>query len=747
MGSWRWTLATDELFWSDSTFALFGLPKGSNQVNYDLFINLVHPDDREKVEAAIAECVTKLTPYETEHRIMGKNGKVRWMLEKGNVIRDKEGKAKEMYGIVRDITQEKQVEEELKKSKEKYQLLAESGQELISLHALDGTFVYTSPAIRTLLGYSPKLVNDKVKAIDLVHPKDHGKLNVLLKNATKKKGKVVSGRVRLIHKNGHYVWCEMTLKALCAEDGSIQSVRALTRNIENQVAFENRLQETNATLELTLAELKKASQAKEDFLSVMSHEIRTPLNSVIGLSNLLLKRSPRDDQFDLLQTLKGSADNLMHLVTDILDFSKIRAGKVELEIIPFSLSKFLQQLHASFYLLAMDKGLGFSIQADPLIPDVLEGDVTRLNQIFNNLLSNAIKFTRKGHVKLRVEASKVVKNKCTLLFHVEDTGVGIAPEKADIIFQPFSQSGRETSRKYGGTGLGLSIVKSLVDILKGTVSLESVPKKITVFSVKLDFSIPAEAIVPHKNIFPSRRFMYGNLRVLYVEDVESNRFLIENIFTDNGMLCKTAHSGKVALNICRQEVFDVILMDLQMPGMDGYETTLRIRQQEQGKNKRTPILAFTAEPYTEELRKKVVAKGFQEVITKPFNTEILLEKISHFARIQPLNTTSFSFSFYEDIFDSDAARINGFIALLLKELEEVRGYLKVCVQEKNLKNLRDSLHRIRPILRNIQTKEALDLIDVLYAYSEFNEDVGMHCTMLEDLLKSVIGRITKLSYK
>ena len=738
LGSWRLTIDTGQLYWSDSIYKLFNLDK-DRQISFDTFIGSVHEEDREKVMIATQRCLEDGQSYEVEHRIIV-NGQVRWLNEKGSIVRGENNRAEYMFGIVRDVTESKAAAEELLLSKARYQLLAESGHELIALHTLRGHFIYASPALRSLLGYDPNLMADDFNIQQLIHPDDKRKLKLAFTRVLKKEGQASISRIRLRHRNGSYVWCEISLRAVVGDGGEVDSVRSLTKDIEAQVAYESKLSEVNDQLKNTLSELRVASQSKENFLSIMSHEIRTPLNSVIGLSNLLIRSNPREDQLTLVKTLKSSADQLLNLVNDILDFNKIRLGKVELEKSPFSLHEFLGTQYACFKTLAQDKGLEFIVGANPGVPEHLEGDLTRLNQIFTNLISNAIKFTDTGTVRFTVDVVSKSDGNCRVNFSVHDTGIGIVKEKAKQIFEPFTQADADVTKRYGGTGLGLAIVKSLVDLMGGEIGFQSQPHGGTEFNVELDFSILEPG--RFKATSSSRPTLTGlhrdgtrNISVLYVEDVESNRLLIENLLSHYSFECKAVESGEAALIITKQTKFDLILMDIQMPVMDGYQTTDMIRTQIDGKNRSTPIIAFTASPYSESIKSRVERHRIQYVISKPFETDFFLKKVIEFSLGDGHEPSFYSFLFYIEAFSGSQQNLEKIKDLIVKELQQFISSVSRMYEIHNFIEIHKDIHRIRPIISNLRCAELMQAFDSLKTLSDQQSNIGDQIATIIDIAR------------
>lgn len=715
-GNWRWIVGTNDFFLSKSVYSILGIKKQGNKSSLDQFINAVHPEDKKEVADAIKRCMLIGGTFQIEHRVQQKNGQTKWMEERGTTVRNTSGDVIELFGVIREITQEKKIQLELNQSKEQYQLLAESGQELISLHTTDGKFLYASPSLKTLLGVPLSKLPKNTKLSDLVHSDDLNSFSQLITSALNQPQKEFIGRFRYKHKIGHFIPCEQSIKALISDPGQAPTIRSLIRNIEGQISFENQLKETNYQFEIALSALNEASQAKENFLSVMSHEIRTPLNSVIGLSHLLKRRNPREDQIEIVETLKNSADNLMHLVNDILDYNKIRSGKLKIENIEFKLSAILRQLLAAYKPLAQEKEINLTIQIDSEIPDLVKGDSTRLNQIFTNLITNAIKFTKEGFVKVSAALKSLTGNQCNVDFIIEDSGIGIPKEYHQAIFEPFQQSDVDISRKFGGTGLGLSIVKSLTELMSGVIEITSEPGVGSTFIVTIPFELPEHnklaLELPAKKT-PKITQAKSNLHILYVEDVDSNRFLLEQILNDYQLKCTSVSSGKAALKLTAIKKFDLILMDLQMPILDGYATTRKIKNQPNGVNTTTPIVAFTAEAFSAELKLKTTSEGIVYVISKPFDPEKLIEKIISISASKQSPNPEFSLQFYQNLFSENENKFNEIKTAIKSDFLRFQKKINHAWKAKDQDLIRTESHRIRPIARNLSFFKLTSILDKL----------------------------------
>ncbi|MEX2363876.1 MAG: ATP-binding protein, partial [Balneolaceae bacterium] len=371
-------------------------------------------------------------------------------------------------------------------------------------------------------------------------------------------------------------------------------------------------------LEVATGKLEKSTHAKSDFLATMSHEIRTPMNAILGMTHLLKQDSPRKDQLEPINILDFSSKTLLSLIDDILDFSKIEAGKIEFEKIEFELDKLVSVIAETFKITAENKGIDLKIVVPQDTPNLLIGDPARLTQILNNLLSNALKFTEEGEVCLTInvllEAEDVVK----LEFAISDTGIGIDKTRASSIFDSFTQASQNTKRLFGGTGLGLTISKQLVEFQGGEISVESTLGKGSTFFVHLNFDKNKEVASSNFNNAPQAdKVSLTGLKVLMVEDNLVNQKVMQHFLERWNIEMVVVDNGEQAVEAVKSDTFDLVLMDLQMPLMDGYEATEKIRMLEDPSKRKIPIIALTAAAL-KEIREKVYASGMNDFVTKPF---------------------------------------------------------------------------------------------------------------------------------
>ncbi|TDX00886.1 hybrid sensor histidine kinase/response regulator [Dinghuibacter silviterrae] len=397
--------------------------------------------------------------------------------------------------------------------------------------------------------------------------------------------------------------------------------------IINRIRYQNR---SIRRLDASEKKVQETARIKENFLANMSHEIRTPLNAILGFTYLLKNRNTDPAQAEFIRTIEQSGENLLAIVGDILDISKIEAGMIRIESAPFGLRDLLQSVVVLFRARAEEKGIALEPDTDPSLPDVYVGDAMRLTQILVNLVGNAVKFTEKGSITLRVSGARgdgdgARSDGTALTFTVSDTGIGIPPEHLSAVFDRFTQADASITRRFGGTGLGLSIVRDLVELQGGHITVDSQPGRGTTFTFTIGYALPSGPVSGVVKEAPAARL--EGIRLLVVEDNAMNQSLLRHVLTDWKLSFDLVGSGEQALEALVEKTYTLILMDIQMPGLDGYATTRQIRER---LHLRLPVIAMTAHAMAGE-REKCVAAGMDGYITKPLDVAELYRLILRFS--------------------------------------------------------------------------------------------------------------------
>ncbi|PKQ61822.1 hypothetical protein BZG02_14440 [Labilibaculum filiforme] len=586
----------------------------------------IHPDD-------IKSCLLKLrTLIEGESnfcfiegRILTNSGSYKWCEATIRLAKERDGIKSGFTGTVKDITERKRLEAEKNKTEEKFKLIFEKSS-VAYLITKGSQFFECNKACLDLFGVSRK--EDFIgRSVADFSPQYQPNGALSLETARtwieecKTKGYAKFDWIHL-KENGSEFPVEIALNTVPLMEGTVSFV------VLNDLSERKRVEQ-----ELIIAKEKaeNATLVKAQFLSTMSHEIRTPMNAVIGVTHLLSEDNPREDQIQNINILKLSADNLMALINDILDFSKIEAGRVTVEAVEFNFRNLIQNIASVFIPRSREKGLDFIVDIDPKIPVNLIGDPTRISQILNNLCGNAIKFTDKGNVQIVVSYQERYADKLKVKFEIKDTGIGIPEHKQDEIFQSFSQADSNTTRLYGGTGLGLTISKKLIEIMGGSIDVKSDLEFGTTFTFDLHLIVSHHPQI--KLDFTVRNYRNLNkvkgLHILLVEDNPMNVLMIKQFLKKWEITYEIATNGRVALEKVQSDNFDMVLMDLQMPVMDGYEATESIRSLPGEKYQKIPILAITASLFN-EIHTKVLNAGMNDFVSKPINPEDLYLKIEKY---------------------------------------------------------------------------------------------------------------------
>lgn len=524
-----------------------------------------------------------------------------------------------IFVICQDITQKVKAERAIKISEEKFSKAFNTKAVMMAIVTFnDGYFIDVNEAFLQGTGLKQnEVIGKTINDVD-IFVYSNIKENILKQIFT-------SGRFSEQEIQIKNTKCEILTCLFSTEEIIIQGDKCLL--IVMSDITQRKLVEKELIQAKILAE--EASKAKEQFLSTMSHEIRTPMNAVIGMTNLLIQEHPKPEQIDNLNALKFSAESLLALLNDILDFSKIEAGKIELVKEVFDLRLIIEGIKSTFDLMAKNKGITLLTAFDNQIPNKLIGDPIRINQVLTNLVGNALKFTDSGSIGISCKLESGDEKNVTILFSIVDTGIGIEKDKQSIIFKEFTQANANTTRKYGGTGLGLAISQRIIKVLGGNIQVESEPDKGSrfYFSLKLPKVVTYDLEPQIKPTVETNIEFTRTYKVLIVEDNEINKIIAEKFLTKWGMVVEHADNGQVALEKHLNDDFDLILMDLEMPVMSGYEATVAIRKMKDPKKNSIPIIALTASAML-DIQNKIYSIGMDDFILKPFVPKDLRNKLA-----------------------------------------------------------------------------------------------------------------------
>lgn len=463
------------------------------------------------------------------------------------------------------------------------------------------------------------------------------------------------------------------------------------------------------------------SRIKEQFLANMSHEIRTPIHGIISLVQFILKTSLNTDQVNYLNLIRKSADTLLVIVNDILDLSKLEADKMTFEEVDFNLRDTIQSAVAAFIPKTIEKGIVLKTEIPDNLPEYINGDPVRLIQIINNILGNAVKFTDKGFVSIGLNIQEQNQEFMLLEFQVRDTGIGIPPHKIGGIFDNFSQAGSDITRKYGGTGLGLSITRRLIEKQNGMIHVDSLPDAGSTFTFRIPYRFAKNNSVTEMQNNNSGLALPSDLRLLVAEDNDINRFIMSKMLRDWGIQPDFATTGSEAVEMASRKEYDIILMDVEMPGMNGYKATEMIRNEFTTAMRNVPIVAMTGHAMQGE-RQKCMEAGMNDYLSKPFQPEDLQEMILkhtqkdktvqdpvlHTLEAKEADTVSdrvTDLKFLREISDGNEQFFREFIEMFLTNTPSALNDLTTSYRDKDWEKLRQTAHKIKPSFNYVGLKE------------------------------------------
>ncbi|MCM0754530.1 PAS domain S-box protein [Desulfovibrio aminophilus] len=612
-GLWDWNLVTGEVYWSPRAYTMLGYKPDEFPMDYEVWRGLLHPDDRERAASEVQrQLASESGSFQTDFRLRTRNGGWRWIISRGKVVeRDAAGRLARMVGTHVDITERKLAEEELER------IFSMSLNLLCVAEIADMRFVKVNPAFTQVLGYSQEEIVGKT-ILDFLHPADVEPSVRAVRERLAAGAVVADFENRYRRKDGTYRW----LRWVSHPDPERGLTYAAAHDITDMKEAEENLIRMRDRAEA-------ANRAKSEFLAIMSHEIRTPLNGIMGMLQLL-RESPQAAERDTWTgTALAAARHLNQILSDVLDLSSIESGRWTPQETPFSLEAVVRPVLGSFAEAARNKGVALAADLDPRLDGHFLGDPGRIRQILFNLVGNALKYTDQGEIRVQAYPLPVPPPSGGVNLHlvVADTGIGIPDDKLREIFEPFTQVENAYTRRQGGAGLGLTIVRRLVERLGGALALCSEPGRGTEAHLTLPL-LPAEpaehpAPGPGTDAAPARK-----LKILLVEDERVNRLATRRMLERLGHQAAEASDGAEALDILSREDFDAVLMDIQMPGMDGLEATRRLRADASlGARARAPVIALTAHTLSGD-RERFLDAGMDGYLSKPTELDALKAELA-----------------------------------------------------------------------------------------------------------------------
>lgn len=617
IGNWEYDMITEKFYLSDEVYRIFGYSVKEIVMDRATFIKHIHKDDYKKIRNSL--CLNSVNQtLKLDYRIINNHNKIRHVSVQSRQINNKKNNATRIYGIIQDITDRKSAELELLKSQERYQSIFSQSKDAI--YFSDGKFLidFNDAAVQ-LLRYSKEElktipIESLYKNID-----DHSRFNSLME----KLSFVKDFEVELLRKDGTTKHCLLTSSVVQTDDFS--GYHGIIRDI----TVRRQTEELRKAKEIA----ERSTQMKEMFLANVSHEMRTPMNGILGLTNILLRTPLNKEQSNYLASIKESSQHLLGIINDILEISSLKEEKINLAEKEINLPELIRNLVNIINFKIEEKNLTLEVDIAENVDKIILGDSLRLQQILTNLVGNSVKFTEEGFVKISVNKIREKAGIVYLEFKISDSGIGISQDKIEIIFETFTRVFDTKKNTFGGTGLGLAITKQLVQLHGGEIYVESKLGEGSTFTCEIPFK-KAQAKLDTTIIKEEEKFSLNikrDVQILLVEDHKLNQIVAQKTLEKEfaNVVVTIAENGQVAIDKLRDNDYDLILMDIQMPVMDGYEATKYIREQMPEKKAKTIIFAMTAHAHVAQ-DEKFKEYGMNDCVLKPFEPKQLFSKIAYY---------------------------------------------------------------------------------------------------------------------
>lgn len=778
-GCWDWDLLTNRVIWNANHYRLLGYEPGEIDPVYQSWRDRVHPEDIDRVEQSVWEAIETQTTVVEQYRVIHPDQSIHWLLGKGRAIYNESGQAVRMVGTIVDVTDRVQIEAErqqaeiaLRKRERYLEALVEAQHRLLVAETEIDVFHCVLEPLGIAAGANRvyiftnhqdeagrRFMSQRAEWCSEGIPPEID--NPVLQNLSyedwlprwstvMERGDIISGVVATFPESERAILEPQGILALivfplrvygeffgfigfdnCTEARSWDTLEANLLGVAaHAISLALEYKQAAAQLRQAKDQAEAATRAKSEFLATMSHEIRTPMNAVIGTTSLLSKTSLTPEQQRFVKAIRNGGEVLLSIINDILDFSHIESRRLELDQQPFEVRQCLEDVLELFAQRAAEKSLTLSAIVDPQVPVMIVGDQFRLQQILVNLVGNAIKFTETGSITISVQAFEVDPQTQTIQFAIEDTGIGIASDRLEGLFQPFSQVDRSITRRYGGTGLGLAICRHLCELMGGEIQVRSELGQGTTFQ----FTIKAEVAIepfsqltePIPAIESEAAFAERHpLRILLVEDNLLNRELMISVLQELGYEPSMVENGQEALEILCHQGFDVILMDVQLPEIDGLTATRRIREE-------CPvqpwIIGLSANAFQAD-RRNALAAGMDQYLTKPVRMEVLLSALQE-AFAKKLERTELQESAREKkVLDRDALHeqispqfLPRFIELYLKNSPQSIATMKTALEQQNFEQLSHAAHSLKGSSATVAAMRLTELCEAIEALSQSEPD-------------------------